>query len=103
MTELTSINGYYGNVPPGVIQNAIESYHTYKSDKERLMSRIRDNEKLYRDSYDKLTPSLEAEMDCSTSFILSAIENFRADASESYPQPNILEREEAGTEAAEAL
>jgi hypothetical protein len=103
MTELTSINGYYGNVPPGVIQNAIESYHTYKSDKERLMSRIRDNEKLYRDSYDKLTPSLESEMDCSTSFILSAIENFRADASESYPQPNILEREEAGTEAAEAL
>lgn len=103
MENITSIYNYNGNVSEKTIQRAIEAFNTYKSDKEELLNRIRDNEKIYKDSYTKLSPYLNANMSCDTSFIMSAIENFRADASESYPEPNILEREEAGSKAASAL
>lgn len=42
-------------------------------------------------------------MVCDTPFIFSAIENARADAIDNYPSANILEREPAGTRAAELL
>ena len=98
-----NLNAYNGNVSEKLIEEAVEAYNDYKSDKEHFLTRIRDDERYYNDCYNKTSRTLKEEMNQSTSFIISAIENYCADASESYPEPNILEREKEGVAAAEAL
>lgn len=94
---------YQGNISKELLSEMLESYRAYKGEKEVYMSRVRDNERYYRKCYETLTPKIEDSLSPNTSFIISAIENACADASESYPEPNILEREESGEKAAEAL
>ena len=71
---------YSGKVPTAFIDEALEAYRTYKSDRDPLVQRIRDNEAFYRRSYERLYGSIESEMECDTPFIFAAIENCRADA-----------------------
>ncbi len=94
---------YNGIIRPEFLSRAIEAYNTYKSDKEALVTRIRDNERFYREAYMYTSSSLKKKMTCNTSFIFSAIENTRADAVENFPTPNILERDETGSETAALL
>lgn len=94
---------YSGNVDRVLISQALESYRRYKSDKEELIRRVRDNELFYRDSYRLSVSGLDSQMHCDTPFIFSAIENARAEAIDSYPQANILERSPEGTKVAELL
>lgn len=94
---------YKGKIPSGLLSSALDSYSQYKSDKETLVARIKDNEHFYRRSYEHSHTSLEASMECDTSFIFASIENTRADAVENFPTPNILERDPEGSEAAEVL
>ena len=94
---------YNGNISKTFLDEALEAYRIYKSDKELLMQRVRDNERYYRECYSATTDALRNNAACNTSFIMSAIENICSDASESYPEPNILEREPEGENAADAL
>ncbi|MBQ3427384.1 MAG: hypothetical protein IJH37_09635 [Clostridia bacterium] len=94
---------YTGAVPYALIDKARESFEAYRSDKEPLMARIRDNERFYKKSYSHITHNLEKVMTCDTPLIFSAIENARADAIDNYPSVTILEREPDGTRAAELL
>lgn len=94
---------YNGSVPLELIEQAKEAFKSYKADKEPLVSRIRDNEHFYRQSYERMSDVLNAHMLCDTPLIFSAIENARADAIDNYPSANILEREPAGTTVAELL
>ena len=94
---------YSGKVPTAFIDEALEAYRTYKSDRDPLVQRIRDNEAFYRRSYERLYGSIESEMDCDTPFIFAAIENCRADAIDNYPNANVIEREPEGTAVAELL
>lgn len=94
---------YSGNVKPELLSAALEAYKTYKADKEPLVARIRDNERFYSESYSRGGARLAAEMTCDTPFIFAAIENARADAIDSYPSANILERSPEGTKTAELL
>lgn len=94
---------YGGRVKRELLSAALDAYKTYKADKEQLVARVRDNERFYRESYSRGRQSLGAEMTCDTPFIFSAIENARADAIDSYPSANILERSPEGTRAAELL
>lgn len=94
---------YKGKVSRELLSSALDAYRQYKSDKEPLVARIKDNERFYRRSYEYSHTALEASMECDTSFIFSSIENTRADAVENFPSPNILERDPEGSEAAEVL
>lgn len=94
---------YKGKVSDALIDRAKRAFAEYRSDKAELMTRIKDDEKFYRDAYKRTTGTINAKMDCNTSFIFAAIENARADAVENYPVPNILERSETGTQVAEVL
>ncbi len=99
MSEYT----YNGKVDKKLIEDALEAYRTYKSDREPLITRIRDNEEFYRKSYERLYGGIASEMSCDTPFIFAAIENCRADAIDNYPNANIIERDPEGTEVAELL
>ena len=99
MSEYT----YSGKIPSSFINEALESYKTYKADREPLIKRVRDNEAFYRRSYEQLYGGLEETMTCDTPLIFTAIENCRADAIDNYPNANIIERDPEGTEVAELL
>lgn len=94
---------YTGKIPIGFIDEAMEAYRSYKSDRDPLIQRLRDNEAFYRKSYERLYNNIESEMECNTPFIFAAIENCRADAIDNYPNANIIEREPEGTKVAELL
>lgn len=98
-----SLFEYTGRVSRGLIEDALEAYGVYKSDKELLIARVRDNERFYRESYSAMSQGLNSAMSCDTPFIFSAIENIRADIVDNYPIANILEREPDGSGAAELL
>lgn len=103
MNDAFADGEYSGSVSREFIARALDAYKTYKADKEQLISRIRDNELFYRASYIQSGYRLNSELVCDTPFIFSAIENARAAAIDSYPAPNILEREPDGSRTAELL
>lgn len=94
---------YNGRVDKMLIAEAIDTYRQYKSEREPFIARIRDNEAFYRQSYERLYSGINNNMQCDTPFIFAAIENCRADAIDNFPYANIIEREAAGTRAAELL
>lgn len=94
---------YTGKVSRALIESAREAYTTYKQDKEMLVTRVRDNERFYRQSYERMSDDINSVMVCNTPLIFSAIENARADAVDNYPSANILEREPEGSEIAKLL
>lgn len=94
---------YNGNVSKELLSRALDAFRTYKSDKTSLVNRIKDNERFYRESYDRFTGNINAQMKCDTPFIFSAIENARSDAVENFPSPNILERSAEGSQIADTL
>ncbi len=94
---------YTGKIPSSFIDEALSAFRRYKTDREPLISRIRDNEAFYRKSYERLYGGIDSEMHCDTPFIFAAIENCRADAIDNYPNANIIEREPEGTAVAELL
>ena len=55
-----------GKIPSSFINEALESYKTYKADREPLIKRVRDNEAFYRRSYEQLYGGLEETMTCDT-------------------------------------
>ena len=99
----TEIPSYEGSITREFLAAAIKARNKYQSDKGSLIMRIRDNEKLYNKLYNMLSHDISKEIQSDTSFIFSSIENAVADASENYPVPNILAREQYGKEAADAL
>ncbi len=100
---VTSTYVYSGKVKPETVDAAKKAYETYKSDRASMIERVRDAEVFYRGYYSGTAAHYKRHMHTETPFIFSCIENAAAVAAESYPVPNILEREPAGTAAAEAL
>ena len=94
---------YTGRVPEATRSAALRCYETYRSDRESYIARVRDNERYYRSFYERSSEGLVRRKDCSTPLLFACIDNAAADASSSYPVPHILERDPAGTEAAESL
>lgn len=94
---------YEGAVSDTLKSEALAAFRKYEGDKHSLVERIRDNERFYRDFYDRRTENLKKKMDCSTPLLFSAIENACATSSENYPSPNIIERDPDGTKTAETL
>lgn len=94
---------YNGRISREFIADALDAFEQYKSDKQAIIARIRDDERLYNSWFTKRSDVLRNEPIDEAPFIFSAIENAVADASENYPSPNILERTAPGAAAAEKL
>ena len=94
---------YKGKVSPQLKTKALNAFARYKSDKEELHRRILDNADWYRKrnsvSYREDTNELEA----STSFVFSAIENRYADAVDNFPSVNLIERNLSDERTAQLL
>ena len=94
---------YDGKITPEFLTEALEAFADYKKDKQPYYELQKDNERFYRSWYERRVSELESKLDCRNSLVFSAIENAVATASENYPVPNILERDESNEEAADAL
>lgn len=100
---MADIYTYNGKITPEFKSEAISEYNRYKSDREPILSRIRDNERYFQRLYNRSAGEIEGRFSPRTPLIFSCIENAASNASESYPSANILERDPNGTKAAEAL
>lgn len=83
---------YNGNVSPELKTKALAAFSRYKSDKEELYRRILDNTDWYRKRNSLSLSPTTNELEVSTSFVFSAIENKYADAVDNFPSVNLLER-----------
>ncbi len=82
---------------------ALTAFRKYKSDKEALNQRVRENDYWYKARYGRLINPATNETEPSTAFMFSAIENKFSDAIDNFPVPNILEREPGDKELSEIL
>jgi len=85
------------------LSKALSAFDKYKSDKDMLNRRVRENDYWYKARYGKLINPLSNETEPVTAFIFSAIENKFADAVDNFPTPNILEREPSDKPLTELL
>lgn len=94
-------NTYTGKIKPEFFAKAQEAFRLYKSHKQPLDQRIIENNNWYKSRY---TQEADAEMPApATPYLFNVIANKHADAMDNYPEPNILEREEADREIAETF
>ncbi len=94
------INNYNGKIKPEFFSKVVESYTLYKEHKRAMDRRIIENNRWFKSRYGA------GEMEIpepTTPYIFNVIANKHADAMDNYPQPSILEREEADRPIAEAL
>ena len=82
---------------------ALSTFQKYKSEKEPLNQRVRENDYWYKARYGRLINPAANETEPSTAFIFSAIENKFSDAIDNFPMPNILEREPGDKELSDIL
>lgn len=82
---------------------ALSTFQKYRSDKEPLNQRVRENDYWYKARYGRLINPVTNETEPSTAFIFSAIENKFSDAIDNFPMPNVLEREPGDKELSDIL
>ena len=101
-------NGDTDALPVGKeqVQKAQEELRRYKSGKENLEARIIEDEQWYKRRHwdimrtrSKTSPQPEP----TSAWLFNTLMNKHADASDHYPKPNVLPREESDREAAETL
>lgn len=91
---------YQGKIKPEFFSKMTESFMLYKENKRTLDRRIIENNRWFKSRYED--SKLEIP-DPTTPYLFNVIANKHADAMDNYPEPNILEREEADREMAEAF
>lgn len=94
---------YKGKVSEEFITKAWDAYIRYRSDKENLHTRVRDNMATYRAAYSAMYDEQSNNTMPKTAYILSAVENKYADYLDNYPMPNFLPREESDEDTAKLL
>ncbi len=90
-------------VSKGFLTQVRDAFTRYKSEKEMLTQRVRENMMFYKGAYAMLYDESENRTRPATAFILSAVENKYADYLDNFPQPNFLAREEGDEETAKLL
>lgn len=92
---------YNGKIKSEFFSKVLECFKLYKEHKQQLDRRIIENNRWYKSRYDS---SFEADVpEPTTPYLFNVIANKHADAMDNYPEPNILEREERDSAAAEKL
>ena len=84
---------YTGGVDEKLIARAWDAYLRYRSDKEQLCMRVRQNMQMYRAAYAQLYDEQTNRTIPKTAYILAAVENKYADYIDNFPEPNFLARE----------
>ena len=92
---------YNGKISSEFFGKVQDSFKLYKEHKQLFDRRIIDNNRWYKSRYssDPDAPIPEP----ATPYLFNVIANKHADAMDNYPEPNILEREELDSAAAEKL
>ena len=85
------------------ISKALSELNRYKGDKEHLNQRVRENDFWYKARYSKIINPSSGETSPATAFIFSAIETKYADAIDSFPMCNIIEREPSDVDLSKIL
>lgn len=94
---------YHGKVKKDFIDEALKMFRIYKSDKETLVSRVKDDISMYRQEYAQIFDKKKNKTVPKTGFILSAVENKQADFGDNFPAPNLLPREPSDEFTAKTL
>ncbi len=94
---------YKGILSEEFIQKAWDTYIRYRSDKERLQTRVAENVRAYTAAYTLAYDKENNETIPKTAYILTAVENKYADYLDNFPAPNFLAREESDENAARIL
>jgi len=94
---------YTGKVAPDFLAKAMERFEEYKAQKYSLQKRIQEDNMWYKQQYGGDVNSVTGNPEPATGFIFSAIENKYADAMDSYPVPNVLERSDDDTYTAKII
>lgn len=90
-------------VSKGFLTEVRDAFRTYKSEKEILTQRVRENMIFYKGAYERLYNEKENATQPATAFVLSAVENKYADYIDNFPGANFLAREEGDEETAKLL
>lgn len=94
---------YKGNIKKEFISKALEMLDIYKSQKETLVKRVKDDISIYRQEYAQIYSEKDNTTIPKTGFVLSAVENKQADFTDNFPMPNLLAREPSDEETARTL
>lgn len=85
------------------LSRALSEFNKYKGEKNVLNQRVRENDFWYKARYAKVIDPKSGDTSPATAFIFSAIETKYADAIDSFPACNILEREPADADLSKIL
>lgn len=94
---------YTGKVDRKFITEAYEAYLRYRSDKERLCARVKENMRMYRAAYAEMYDVKTNKTMPKTAYILAAVENKYADYIDNFPTANFLAREADDEQTAQVL
>lgn len=94
---------YHGKVTKDFIDEALKMFQIYKSDKENIAKRVKDDISMYRQEYAQIYDKEKNRTIPKTGFILSAVENKQADFGDNFPTPNLLPREPSDDFTAKTL
>lgn len=85
------------------LSRALSEFNKYKGEKNVLNQRVRENDFWYKARYAKVIDPKSGDTSPATAFIFSAIETKYADAIDSFPACNILEREPSDADLSKIL
>ena len=85
------------------LSRALSEFNKYKGEKNVLNQRVRENDFWYKARYAKVIDPKNGDTSPATAFIFSAIETKYADAIDSFPACNILEREPSDADLSKIL
>ena len=94
---------YTGKISSEFLAKVMERFEEYKAQKYSLQKRIQEDNMWYKQQYGGDVNSVTGNPEPATGFIFSAIENKYADAMDSYPVPNVLERSDDDTNVAKII
>ena len=85
------------------LREAMETLRRYKAGKANLEARIIENEQWYKLRHTDRLRRTGEDIPPTSAWLFNSIANKHADAMDSYPEPNVLPREESDREEASAL
>ena len=91
------------SVPQSRILEAMATLREYKAGKQRLETRIVENDKWWRMRHGDIRQGEEAAPQVRSAWLLNSILNKHADAMDNFPQASVLPREEGDKDAAKVL
>ncbi len=91
------------SIPQSRVLEAMATLREYKAGKQRLETRIVENDKWWRMRHGDIRQGEEAAPQVRSAWLLNSVLNKHADAMDNFPQASVLPREEGDKDAAKVL